>query len=84
MRNHEKNICHIWENLSYVKNHGTYPIFFIMWDFLSYMGELIPSFNNYGIFSLTWDNLSHSTFSPMGFWWGLKWDEKSHQNPMGF
>lgn len=67
MRNHEKNICDIWEHLSYVKNHGIYPIFFSMWDFLSYMGELILYFNNDRIFPPTRDNLFHGTFSPMGF-----------------
>lgn len=76
MRNYEKNICDIWEYLFYVKNYGIYFIFFIMWDFLFYMGELILFFMNDGIFFFIWDNLFYSIFFFMGFWWGLRWDEK--------
>lgn len=80
MRNHEKDICDIWENLSYVKNHGIYPIFFIMWDFLSYMGELILYFNNDRIFPPTWEIYSMVLFRPWDFSGIL--NEKSHHSPM--
>lgn len=67
-----------------------FPVFFILKNWSILKNLLIIAFVLYRIININpifqqwWDNLSNRTFSPIGFWWDLRWDEKSHHYSMGF